>query len=136
MVFNKHQFGGVAEMTSQVDFKAGPSSVWIGGKSRWRGRMRVRWVYVKDVPSRVLNKIKLENNENKPISFARDCHDVPTEKGVEFMKIFHSHQHETSVIDDKEKVEEILERSEFGDKGPTKNEILPKPVNRSNLKVM
>ena len=134
MVFNKHQFGGVAEMTSQVDFKAGPSSVWIGGKSRWRGRMRVRWVYVKDVPSRVLNKIKLENNENKPISFARDCHDVPTERGVEFMKIFHSHQHETSVIDDKEKVEEILERSEFGEKG-TKNEMLPKPVNRSNLKV-
>ena len=36
------------------------------------GQFKVKWIYVKDVPNQQLRHIKLENNENKPVTNSRD----------------------------------------------------------------
>ena len=36
------------------------------------GKFQVRWIYVKDVPNSQLRHIRLENNENKPVTNSRD----------------------------------------------------------------
>ena len=73
-------------MTGFVDFKA-KTTVWTSSKSRWKGRMKLQWRYVKDIPYKIVNHIKLDNNAGKPISFTQDCHDVPAEQGKEFLRI-------------------------------------------------
>ena len=36
------------------------------------GQFKVKWIYVKDVPNSQLRHIRLENNENKPVTNSRD----------------------------------------------------------------
>jgi hypothetical protein len=54
-------------------------SVW--SQDKWRGQFTVKWIYVKDVPNAALRHIRLENNENKPVTNSRDTQEVPVEKG-------------------------------------------------------
>ena len=37
-------------------------------------------------------------NENKPITFTRDCHDVPQEQAIEALNIIRDYKHETTVL--------------------------------------
>lgn len=60
---------GMAQMISPVDYHA-KSSVWA--QDKWKGQFKVKWVYVKDVPNAALRHIRLENNENKPVTNSRD----------------------------------------------------------------
>jgi hypothetical protein len=90
-------FCGMAQMTSSVDY-ASSSSVWA--QDKWKGQFRVRWVYVKDVPNAQLRHIRLENNENKPVTNSRDTQEVPFEKGKAVIKIMHHFRHTTSIFDD------------------------------------
>lgn len=90
-------FCGVARMISAVDYGAS-SSVWA--QDKWKGQFRVRWIYVKDVPNGQLRHIRLENNENKPVTNSRDTQEVPYDKGVGVLKIIHSYSHTTSIFDD------------------------------------
>lgn len=90
-------FCGVAEMTSPVDYAA-TSSIWA--QNKWRGQFDVRWIYVKDVPNSQLRHIKLENNENKPVTNSRDTQEVPCEKGKQVVCIIHQYHHTTSIFDD------------------------------------
>ena len=130
---SKH-FCGVAEMTSFVDFKA-RDNIWFSNKNKWRGRFKVRWIYVKDIPNVKMNHIKLENNEDKPIAFSRDGQDVPQEKGEEALRLIHSYEHEKTVLEDTEKMNIVLEKLEGGGNNDQKGtEILPKPV-RTNQRV-
>lgn len=62
-------FCGMAQMISHVDYNAS-SSVWA--QDKWKGQFKVKWVYVKDVPNQQLRNIRLENNENKPVTNSRD----------------------------------------------------------------
>ena len=71
-------FCGVALMTSPVDYHA-TAGVWA--QDKWKGQFSVKWIYVKDVPNSQLRHIKLENNENKPVTNSRDTQEVPPEKG-------------------------------------------------------
>ena len=57
-------------------------------------------VYVKDVPNGQLRHIRLENNENKPVTNSRDTQEVPPEKGKLVLKTIHGYKHTTSVFDD------------------------------------
>lgn len=59
-----------------------------------------RWIYVKDVPNNQLRHIRLENNENKPVTHSRDTQEVPYNQGVQVLRIIHSYRHETSIFDD------------------------------------
>jgi hypothetical protein len=62
-------FCGMAQMISAVDYHAS-SSVW--SQDKWKGQFKVKWIYVKDVPNAALRHIRLENNENKPVTNSRD----------------------------------------------------------------
>ena len=71
-------FCGMAEMTSRVDYHR-TSGVW--SQDKWKGCMQIKWVYVKDVPNALLRNIKLENNDNKPVTNSRDTQEIPFDKG-------------------------------------------------------
>jgi len=91
-------FCGMAEMTSAVDFEA-LSGVWAQ-QHKWKGQFRVRWIYVKDVPNSQLRHIRLENNENKPVTNSRDTQEVPADKGILVLNVMHHYRHTTSIFDD------------------------------------
>ena len=90
-------FCGMAQMVSSVDYQKS-SGVWA--QDKWKGQFEVKWIYVKDVPNSQLRHIRLENNENKPVTNSRDTQEVPPEKGKQVLKILHSYQHKTSIFDD------------------------------------
>ncbi|XP_078538696.1 YTH domain-containing family protein 2 isoform X1 [Lissotriton helveticus] len=90
-------FCGVAEMKSAVDYNT-CAGVW--SQDKWKGRFDVRWIFVKDVPNSQLRHIRLENNENKPVTNSRDTQEVPLEKAKQVLKIIASYKHTTSIFDD------------------------------------
>lgn len=90
-------FCGMAQMISNVDYSSN-SSVWA--QNKWKGSFKVRWIYVKDVPNPQLRAIRLENNENKPVTNSRDTQEVPNAKGEQVWRIIHSYKHSTSLFDD------------------------------------
>ena len=51
---------------------------------------------MKDVPNGQLRHIRLENNENKPVTNSRDTQEVPPEKGKQVLKIIHTYKHQES----------------------------------------
>lgn len=90
-------FCGIAQMMTPVDYNKN-SGVWA--QDKWKGQFEVKWVYVKDVPNSQLRHIRLENNENKPVTNSRDTQEVPPEKGKQVLKILHNYKHTTSIFDD------------------------------------
>lgn len=90
-------FCGMAQMMSPVDYHKS-SGVWA--QDKWKGQFQVKWIYAKDVPNSQLRHIRLENNENKPVTNSRDTQEVPPEKGKQVLKILHNYRHTTSIFDD------------------------------------
>ena len=90
-------FCGMAQMMSSLDYGSS-SEVWA--QDKWKGQTDVKWIYVKDVPNSQLRHIRLENNENKPVTNSRDTQEVPPEKGKQVLKIIHTYKHSTSIFDD------------------------------------
>lgn len=90
-------FCGVAEMMSKVDFDV-ETGIFV--QDKWKGRFDVRWVYVKDVPNNTLRHIRLENNENKPVTNSRDTQEVHPDKAKQVLKIVHNYKAQTSIFDD------------------------------------
>ncbi|XP_078450156.1 YTH domain-containing family protein 1-like [Lampetra fluviatilis] len=90
-------FCGVAEMMSPVDYQT-CAGVW--SQDKWKGKFEVKWIYVKDVPNAQLRHIRLENNENKPVTNSRDTQEVPLEKAKQVLKIIAAYKHTTSIFDD------------------------------------
>lgn len=90
-------FCGIAQMMTAVDYNS-ISSVW--SQDKWKGTFKVRWIYVKDVPNGQLRQVRLENNENKPITNSRDTQEVPNAKGLQALKIIHAYKHTMSIFDD------------------------------------
>lgn len=120
-------FCGVAQMMTEVDYDT-ITGVWA--QSKWKGQFQVKWIFVKDVPNQQLRHIRLENNENKPVTNSRDTQEVPPEKGKQVLKIIASYRHSTSIFDDfihyeKRQEEENMKRdgghrSDRGDRGGDK----------------
>uniref|UniRef100_A0A3P8YFB1 YTH domain-containing family protein n=1 Tax=Esox lucius TaxID=8010 RepID=A0A3P8YFB1_ESOLU len=90
-------FCGVAEMRSPVDYNA-YAGVW--SQDKWKGKFEVKWAFVKDVPNNQLRHIRLENNDNKPVTNSRDTQEVPLEKAKQVLKIIATFKHTTSIFDD------------------------------------
>lgn len=84
-------------MASRVDYDT-RAGVWC--QDKWKGEFRVKWIYVKDVPNSQLRHIRLETNENKPVTNSRDATEVPLEKGRLVLKVIHTYKHSTSIFDD------------------------------------
>lgn len=93
-------FCGVAEMLTPLDYSV-TSSVWSQG-DKWKGVMKLRWIYIKDIPNPALRHLKLVNtNEQKPVTSSRDTQEVPYEQGCEMLHIFGTHQSKTSLLQGK-----------------------------------
>lgn len=90
-------FCGIAQMMSMVDYN---QSAGVWAQDKWKGKIEVKWIYVKDVPNSQLRHIRLENNENKPVTNSRDTQEVPPEKGKQVLKIIHNYKATTSIFDD------------------------------------
>lgn len=90
-------FCGIAEMKSEVEYDI-ETGIW--SQEKWKGKFAVKWHYVKDVPNNALRHIRLENNDNKPVTNSRDTQEVPADKGIQVVKIIHSYKNQTSIFDD------------------------------------
>jgi hypothetical protein len=86
----------MARMMSPVDYTTS-SSVWTQ-TDKWKGRMDVRWIFVKDIPNSHLRHIRVWNNENKPVTNSRDTQELPPEAGLAMLRIFWEFPPKTSVI--------------------------------------
>jgi hypothetical protein len=115
----------MAQMMSYVDYNSS-SNVWA--QDKWKGQFKVRWIYVKDVPNAQLRHIRLENNENKPVTNSRDTQEVPYEKGKQVIKIMHHYRHTTSIFDDFLHYEKRQEEESQRRDGPP----IPPPPNSLN----
>lgn len=95
-MLNSGQFCGMARMMSPVDYTTS-SSVWTQ-TDKWKGRMDVRWIFVKDIPNSHLRHIRVWNNENKPVTNSRDTQELPPDAGLAMLRIFGEFPPKTSVI--------------------------------------
>src|ERR1700676_734142 len=86
----------MARMMSPVDYTTS-SSVWTQ-TDKWKGRMDVRWIFVKDIPNSQLRHIRVWNNENKPVTNSRDTQELPPDAGLAMLRIFSDYPPKTSVI--------------------------------------
>lgn len=91
-------FCGMAEMMSPVDYEH-KTDVWQMS-NKWQGKFEIKWIYVKDVPNQQFRNIRLENNENKPVTNSRDTQEIPYEKGKLMLKTLHMYRDKTSIFDD------------------------------------
>ncbi|KAM4563324.1 LOW QUALITY PROTEIN: YTH domain-containing family protein 1-like [Odontesthes bonariensis] len=107
-------FCGVAEMHSPVDYS---TSAGVWAQDKWKGKFDVNWLFVKDVPNSQLRHIRLENNDNKPVTNSRDTQEVPLEKAKQVLKIIAQYKHTTSIFDDfshyekKQEEEEVVKKT-------------------------
>ncbi|XP_075427582.1 YTH domain-containing family protein 1 isoform X3 [Ascaphus truei] len=108
-------FCGVAEMRSPVDYG---TSAGVWSQDKWKGKFDVKWLFVKDVPNNQLRHIRLENNDNKPVTNSRDTQEVPLEKAKQVLKIIATYKHTTSIFDDFSHYEKRQEEEEVVRKGP------------------
>ncbi|KAL9259786.1 YTH domain-containing protein [Drosera capensis] len=67
------QFVGLAEMVGHVDFDR-TMDFWQ--QDKWTGYIPLKWHIVKDIPNSLLKHIKLEYNDNKPVTNSRDTQEV------------------------------------------------------------
>ncbi|WVF72871.1 hypothetical protein IAT40_007689 [Kwoniella sp. CBS 6097] len=99
-VNGSRHFCGVAQMLTPVD-ETQTSTVWA--QDKWKGTFKVKWIFVRDVPSQALRHIRLTNTpEKKPITNSRDTQELPYEAGCEVLQIFLEHQNKskTSLLQD------------------------------------
>ncbi|XP_063065385.1 YTH domain-containing family protein 1-like [Engraulis encrasicolus] len=102
-------FCGVAQMRSPVDYS---TSAGVWAQDKWKGKFDVDWLFVKDVPNSQLRHIRLENNDNKPVTNSRDTQEVPLEKAKLVLKIIAGYKHTTSIFDDFSHYEKRQEEEE------------------------
>jgi hypothetical protein len=88
----------MAEMMSPIDYEH-QTDVWQVS-NKWQGKFEVKWIYVKDVPNQQFRNIRLENNDNKPVTNSRDTQEIPYEKGKLMLKTMHMYRDKTSIFDD------------------------------------
>lgn len=91
------QFVGLAEMIGPIDFKK-TMEFWHEGK--WSGFFPVKWHVIKDIPNKYFQNIKLENNDNKPVTFSRDTQEIGLPQGLKMLRFFRSYPLGRSLLDD------------------------------------
>ncbi|XP_010888950.2 YTH domain-containing family protein 1 isoform X8 [Esox lucius] len=117
-------FCGVAEMRSPVDYG---TSAGVWAQDKWKGKFDVDWLFVKDVPNSQLRHIRLENNDNKPVTNSRDTQEVPLEKAKQVLKIIATYKHTTSIFDDFSHYEKRQEEEEV-----VRKTYEPAPIQRGS----
>ncbi len=87
----------MAQMMSPLDYET-RCEFWL--QDKWKGLFKVKWIFLKDIPNNHLRHIRLENNENKPVTNSRDTQEIFFEPGKEMLRIFASYKSKTSILDD------------------------------------
>ena len=95
-------FCGMAEMMSAVDYNNTGSSD-RSSTDKFKGQIKVKWIYVKDVPNKQLKHIHLENNKNMTIIKPGNIEEVPPEQGKMVLKIIHDFKSTTSLLEKSKK---------------------------------
>lgn len=117
------QFCGMAQMISALDYNT-KSNVWALDK--WNGQFAVKWLHIKDIPNNFLRHIRLENNDNKPVTNSRDTQEILMEPGKEMLRIFATFKSKTSLLDDfsfyDQKQEELQKQKEQSTDVPDEEE--------------
>ncbi|KAK8954548.1 hypothetical protein KSP39_PZI002611 [Platanthera zijinensis] len=91
------QFVGLAEMIGPIDFKK-TMEFWHDDK--WKGFFPVKWHIVKDIPNKYFQNIRLENNDNRPVTFSRDTQEIGLPQGLKMLQFFKSYPLARSLLDD------------------------------------
>ncbi len=103
------QFVGVCKMCSEVSFDE--KLVHWSQHEKWPGKFKVEWLYIKDVPNRQFKSILVPTNDYKPVSNSRDAQEIPFPEGLRVLKIFHTHKHESSVLDEFEAYDQAEQKA-------------------------
>ncbi|CAG8726654.1 5814_t:CDS:2, partial [Dentiscutata erythropus] len=93
------RFCGMAEMLTPVDYTSSYSVLEKDKGWGW-GVIKVKWIFVKDIPNGQLRHIRVGNNENKPITNSRDTQELYSEPGRNMVKIFFDYRSKTSILND------------------------------------
>eukprot|EP00210_Caulerpa_lentillifera_P001922 g1847.t2 len=89
LIFSINQSGhfqGYAVMKSAIG-KGPKHNIWVG--SAWGGFFEIEWQLQYDFPFSRFEHLSNPLNEGKPVKFARDGQEVPTEVGNEMIRIMH-----------------------------------------------
>ncbi|CAM9675884.1 unnamed protein product, partial [Phaeothamnion confervicola] len=89
-------FCGIAEMVGPVEFKV---SERRREECAGSASFPIRWVFVKNVPNRLLKQITLPNCDNRPLTGTRDAQEVALQQGREVLRIFASAAPSPSLLD-------------------------------------
>ncbi|RXK42434.1 hypothetical protein M231_00424 [Tremella mesenterica] len=118
-VNGSRHFCGVAQMVSPVDENQ-TSTVWA--QDKWKGIFKVKWIFVRDVPTAALRHIRLMNTpEKKPITNSRDTQELHYEAGCEVLQIFLDYQtrSKTSLLQDFAYYEQLAANKAIGQPSPS-----------------
>lgn len=84
-------------MIGPVDFN---KNLDFWQKETWNGFFPVKWHIIKDIPNRLFQSIRLENNDNKAVTFSKDTQEIGLPQGLQMLHIFKGHPLGTSLLDD------------------------------------
>jgi len=118
------QFCGMAQMMTALDYEK-KSDLWA--QDKWNGQFQLKWIFIKDIPNSQLRHIRLENNENKPVTNSRDTQEVLLEPGKEVLRTFANYKAKSSILDDfgfYDKRQELMKEKKQANPSPP-NEVAP-----------
>lgn len=92
------RFLGVALMISEID-NSKDFTKWSEA-SKWHGFFKVKWIILKDVPNKILKKIKNPLNEFKSVVVSRDTQEIESCAGSIMLKTISNYKSKTSILDD------------------------------------
>lgn len=92
------RFVGVAQMISDLQYNTN-FMLW-DKKEEWKGFFFVMWIFIKDIPNKILKNITNELNEGKSVVESRNVEEINYASGMKMMKIFKDYKNDTSIIDD------------------------------------
>jgi len=122
----------MAQMMTAVDYSR-KCDLWV--QDKWNGQFQVKWTFIKDIPNNQLRHIRLENNDNKPVTNSRDTQEIFYEPGKEVLRIFATYKSKTSILDDftfyDKRFEQLKEKKMQGaDASAVETELVPPTSSR------
>lgn len=96
LVNGSGKFCGVAKMTSDLDYSK-TTEIWLEN-NRWKGVFSVEWLSIKDIPNKVFHRLRVPNNENKPVTNSRDAQEIPEDVAITMIKTFNNFKASSSFL--------------------------------------
>ncbi len=93
------RFCGVAKMISSVD-ETKIFELWTQD-NKWPGLFNVEWIFIKDVPLKIFNKIFIHMFDGKflPVSYSRDTQEIPFNSAKIMMERFAKYENSNTIFE-------------------------------------